>query len=112
MQSFAHPVAAPPDVPFDYTSGAASFGAWDWRFRASHSDQGSLVVLRRVSRRGLSASGSGSLRVDSAPIFEPGRAYLVAGRRHMADASGRLHFTVDLRRRSSRVAIAPARGAK
>jgi S-formylglutathione hydrolase FrmB len=93
----AHPAPAPRE--FDYRSGRPSFEAWGWSFTVTRAVR-EFVYLSDVGRGGLVALGSGTLRVTTAPLYAPGRAYAVIadGTRQLvsADAAGRLTFTVDL----------------
>lgn len=90
---------APAPARFSVRSADASFSAWGWRFAAKR-DVREFVYLHDVSRRGLIATGSGSLSVSTAPLYRPEGAYaLRAGAAHStirADGSGRLRFDLDL----------------
>ena len=119
MAAFAHPPAAPPAVPFSYESADQRFSAWGWDVQARRAVT-EFVYLSDVDASGLDVAGSGTLRVDTAPLYAPGTAYSVAetitgtaatgtgageaeangavsvARTPVADAAGRLHFDVDL----------------
>ena len=119
MATFAHP--SPRPVPFDYRFTASSAAVWGWSFTA-HRPATEFVDLTGVSERGLTATGSGLLDVVTAPVYEPGATYEIAGdiagvvtvpvglvpplatnpagaaapAAAVADAAGRLHLTLDL----------------
>jgi S-formylglutathione hydrolase FrmB len=103
--AFANPPAAPPLVPFDFTSGAADFSAWGWRFRPDHADQAALVRVQDVEASGLHLFGDGIVRVDTAPLYSPGATYVINGVRHVVDAGGRLHFDAPARPRGAYTGI-------
>ena len=103
--AFAHPPPAPPNAAFAYASAASVFSVWGWTFRSDQPDETSLVQLTRVGRDGLSVRGTGTLRVDTAALFTPGRAYVINGTKQKADATGRLHTTVTLSSTTTRVRI-------
>ncbi len=94
-------IGHPPPQPrtFSYRSARASFSAWGWSFAVTRSVR-EFVYLDGVGRAGLTAVGSGSLAVVTAPLYAPGARYAVdsAGVRRVvtADGAGRLRFTVDL----------------
>jgi S-formylglutathione hydrolase FrmB len=89
MDRFGAPVA-PPD-PFSFRAIARSFGAFGWRFEAAKAVQ-EFTYLDGISSAGFTITGSGTVHVDTPPVYEPGAAYTVG----TAGADGRLHFFVDL----------------
>jgi hypothetical protein len=89
----------PPDR-FEVRSARSAFSAWDWRFRADR-DVREFSYLTDVSARGFAVTGSGGLQVVTAPLFEPGRRYIVTGSGGgsvdvTAGGDGRLAIDVDL----------------
>lgn len=83
---------------FSHRSARPTFSAWDWHFAIARDVQ-EFVYLEAVSASGLKATGSGQLKVLSAPLYRPGAAYRIAGaveETRRADAAGRLAFTLDL----------------
>ncbi|MBV9933784.1 MAG: esterase family protein [Actinobacteria bacterium] len=98
--AFAHPPAAPPNVPFSFESAAVPFSVWGWTF-TPHRDVAEMTYLRNVTSRGFDVSGSGLLSVVTAPLYRPGATYRVTGARSSvltvaAGTDGRLRFDVDL----------------
>jgi S-formylglutathione hydrolase FrmB len=94
-KAFAQPKPAPPAVPFAYRSIRPRFSLWGWDF-TTHRSTTAFTELAKVGRSGLTASGSGTLGVVTAPLYEPRRGYRVGTQHVTADAAGRLHFTLDL----------------
>ena len=94
---WAHPKPAP--ASFAYRSAATSFSLWGWSFAADHGVS-EFTYLSGVSRRGLTAAGSGTLTVTTAPLYRPGSRWVLTGAGHRtpvtASRNGRLTFTVDL----------------
>jgi S-formylglutathione hydrolase FrmB len=94
-------IGHPPSEPatFSYRSARAVFSAWGWSFAVTRGVS-EFVYLDGVGRSGLTALGSGSLAVSTAPRYVPGDRYVVdssgARARVAADGGGRLHFTVEL----------------
>ena len=103
--AFVQPPPAPPAAAFAYTSAARAFSVWGWSFRSDQRDETSLVELKRVGRDGFWVRGTGTLRVDTAALFTPGRSYVIDGTRRAADAAGRLHAAVKLSSTTRRVRI-------
>ncbi|MER3452502.1 MAG: hypothetical protein C4344_02105, partial [Acidimicrobiia bacterium] len=96
MEIFADAEAAPPGA-FDYRSAEPSFTVYGWTFTVDRERAQEFLDLYGVSTAGLRARGSGMLAVTTPPAYQPGRSYPVTGNgRVVADADGRLHFTVDL----------------
>jgi hypothetical protein len=110
--AFAEAPAAPPLIPFSYTAGRSQFSVWDWTFRTDRPDQSALLTVEDVHGGGLRVIGRSRVRVDTAPLYRPGARYRVNGARRVADAAGRLHFTVRARPRGAWVSIAPASHAR
>ena len=94
----AHPAPAPAP-PTSPTAPQPTFSAWSWQFAIQRAVP-EFVYLTNVGAGGLTAVGSGQLHVLSAPLYRPGRQYVleVGARREAATAArdGRLHFGVDL----------------
>jgi hypothetical protein len=84
---------------FDYRTTAAQFSVWGWSFAGTRSAP-EFTYLSDVSPRGFRVSGSGTLSVVTAPVYRPHAAATVTigatSRSVVADAAGRLTFTVDL----------------
>jgi S-formylglutathione hydrolase FrmB len=98
LDALAHPQQAP--TAFDYRSAEPAFAAWGWSFGTDRPGL-QFVDLTGVSPQGFTVTGSGPLTVETAPAYEPGtrctlRADDGASTSEVADADGRLHFTVDL----------------
>jgi S-formylglutathione hydrolase FrmB len=91
----------PSPVPeaFSVRSARRAFSAWDWRLTPRR-DVREFTYLADVSKGGLGVTGSGGLGVVTAPLYRAGRPYDVTAaggpRRVVADAVGRLAFTLDL----------------
>jgi hypothetical protein len=104
---FAHPSAWPPATPFNFRTVDTSFSTHGYRFSIRHVAE-EFTYLSNVSSAGLTAVGTGTLEVLSAPDYLPGNDYRVtidatspahAGPTILAvraDGSGRLTFDVDL----------------
>jgi S-formylglutathione hydrolase FrmB len=94
-------LADPPPRPtaFDYRTGEDHSSAWGWKFDVSH-PMPAFTLMQAVSSRGLTATGEGTLRVTSAPLYTPGHAVDVriadATTRVAVDATGRIAFDVTL----------------
>jgi hypothetical protein len=92
---------APPAVAFDFETARQSFSVWDWTFTA-HRDVSEMTYLTDVNGLGFLAAGSGTLHVDTAPLYVAGRTYRLTGtgggglQSAVAQPDGRLHFDVDL----------------
>ena len=119
MASFAAP--PPPPAAFDYRFTDARTSVWGWSFHA-HRPATEFLELKAVSPSGLTAIGSGGVDVVTAPVYEPGATYALtrrvtgvvtvpvavvppllalppdagSGATAIADADGRLAFTLDL----------------
>ncbi|HVE93067.1 MAG TPA: alpha/beta hydrolase family protein [Actinomycetota bacterium] len=106
MPALDRPPARPPW--FSYRSARDSFAVWGWSFQAQRQAR-EFVDVTDASAGGLTARGSGSLRVTTPGLYTPGAEYEVqsdwskVGGSHessagpvVADASGRLTYTVDL----------------
>jgi S-formylglutathione hydrolase FrmB len=108
--AWASPATVPPARTFDYRSIGDRFSVWGWTFTA-HRDATAFTELTRVGRGGLTAAGSGTLDVVTAPLYEPGAQYTVTGggpaRAIAAGDDGRLRFAIDLGSPAV-VTIAPA----
>jgi S-formylglutathione hydrolase FrmB len=88
--------ALPAPRAFSFRTAAGNFSAWDWSFQVTGREVTEFVYLSDVGRSGFDALGSGTLNVTTAPIYRPGKAYLVGNQPVQADSSGRLHFKVDM----------------
>jgi S-formylglutathione hydrolase FrmB len=78
---------------FDYRSARTTFAAWGWDFRVSGRSVREFVYMTGVSSRGLTATGSGRLKVTTPRGYRG--TYRVGGRSVTAKG-GRLRFVVDL----------------
>jgi S-formylglutathione hydrolase FrmB len=94
---WAHPSSRP--ARFHYRSEASSFSVWGWSFTA-HRQVAEFTYLRAVNREGLTATGSGTLHVTTAPLYPAHSRWLITiGSRRLrrrASRSGRLEFPVAL----------------
>jgi diacylglycerol O-acyltransferase / trehalose O-mycolyltransferase len=92
-----HPLPRP--ATFSFRSADDSFSAWEWSFSVTREVR-EFVYLSGVSRHGLTALGSGTLAVTTAPLYRPGGTYSVASdglhSTVRAGADGRLRFPVDM----------------
>lgn len=124
LPSLTATFADPPPRPaaFDHRAAERTFSVWDWTFAADRPVQ-EFTELQGVSPAGFTATGSGDLAVTTSAAYQPGRAYRVASTRIgavtlplgilpvlgssplsegsstttvIADADGRLRFSVDL----------------
>jgi S-formylglutathione hydrolase FrmB len=94
------PLPPTPRAGFRYRSMAADFSAWGYEVHVERAVR-EFVDLTDVRAGGLVVQGSGTVTIRAAPLYEPGRAYLVSGaggpdQRIVADAGGRITFSVDL----------------
>lgn len=94
------PQASTPRDGFRYRSIAPRFTAWDYEVRVERGVR-EFLDLRDVRADGLGVQGSGSATIRTAGRYEPDRTYSVTGagddaQQVVADAEGRLTFTVDL----------------
>ena len=95
LDVFAHP--SPPPASFDYRSAESSFAVWGWQFGADRRRAPEFLDLNGVSSHGVRLTGSGQVGVVTPPSYRPRHAYRVSGIGPVvADATGRLHFSVDL----------------
>jgi S-formylglutathione hydrolase FrmB len=101
--AWTDPPPSAADEPFDYRSAQPRFEVWDWSFETDR-DATEFTYLDEVSEDGLEVSGSGTLSVRTAPLYEPGTEYDVSFRlgtvpkRKLvrAGTNGRLEFDIDL----------------
>ena len=85
--------------PFAYRAVDRDFTVWGWTFHADRDRAAEFLELRRVSRRGLQVTGSGTETVITSRLFKPGRRVAVKGalpRTVVAGKRGRLTLRVDL----------------
>jgi S-formylglutathione hydrolase FrmB len=93
------PVSVPP--AFAMRSAQPSFSAWDWTF-TTHRDVKEFAYLTGVTSGGLTVTGSGTLDVITAAVYNPGATYVyvlgagVNTRQISAGPDGRLRFPVEL----------------
>jgi S-formylglutathione hydrolase FrmB len=107
--AFAHPPAAPPATRFAYKTATSTFAVWGWSFRSDQPDASRFIHVSRAGRRGFAVRGAGTLHVDTAALFVPGRTYVINRTNQVADAAGRLHTDVALSSREKFVRIAAVR---
>jgi diacylglycerol O-acyltransferase/trehalose O-mycolyltransferase len=93
--------AAPTATPktFNFRSEATRFSVWGWSFSTNRS-VAEFTYLSNVNRSGLSATGSGTLTVTTAPLYKKRSKWIVAAAGHrtrvVASRSGQLTFKVGL----------------
>ncbi len=94
----------PPPVTFNYRTIAPNFSVFGWNFAASRNVTEFLYVADAGST-GLELTGSGSVAITTAPLYAPGSSHALFARASgvtaspsvaIADAQGRLSFTVNL----------------
>jgi hypothetical protein len=98
---FANVLAKPPAAPrsFDYESIKPAFDVWGWHVDADPKRALEFMQLERVSRRGLTITGSGSTTVTTPPLFAGVKRVALRGALPAVvtpDSEGRIRFTVDL----------------
>jgi S-formylglutathione hydrolase FrmB len=86
---------------FDYRTGDVSASAWSWSFDSLSGRAPELLDITGASARGLSLTGSGTVRVTTAPLFDRYERVVVSGLAHLpatlyADHEGRISFDVRL----------------
>ena len=89
----------PPPATFDYKSIKPSFDVWGWHVDADPKRALEFMQLDRVSRRGLTLTGSGETAVTTPPWFRGVNRVALSGASPAVatpDSAGRIHFTVDL----------------
>lgn len=88
----------PVPTTFRYRSGEPSFSVWGWEIATTWSEPTFTDMV--VDADNLRMAGKGEVSVTTPPKYEPGNTYHVSSRRVteqvVADASGRLTFTLDL----------------
>jgi hypothetical protein len=103
-----HP-AAP--AAWSYRTGEAVTSVWGYTIGVTgRSGDGGFTDLAGVGPRGFTVTGSGTVSLVTASLYEPGRPYTIgrdSSRQVLrADARGRLHLTVRLGSRMSTARIA------
>ena len=94
--AWSSPASVPPATDFSYRSTQPDFSVWGWDFHAER-EATEFAYLEDVGADGLAVTGSGTLGVTTAPLYEPGSTHAVTQNGAVqADAAGRLHFEVDL----------------
>ncbi|MFC9993886.1 alpha/beta hydrolase [Nocardia sp. NPDC127526] len=90
----------PEPETFDYRRADAEFSVRGWTFTADPDRAAEFLDIRSASRTGLTLTGSGLQSVITPGNYRPGAALRVddgaSVREVVADARGRLTFTVDL----------------
>jgi S-formylglutathione hydrolase FrmB len=81
--AFAHPVATPPEVPFNYRTDLSDFTVWGWQFATDHPAT-EFTYLEGVDRAKLEAIGSGTLTVTTPRLYKRDRDYTIT----VSDSSG------------------------
>lgn len=87
-----------PRFPFRYRSVFRRFSVYGYDVTVDR-DVREFLDLSRVDRRGFTVRGSGSARIRTAALYEPGRIYTTKGavkKTTRADPTGRLTIDVDL----------------
>jgi hypothetical protein len=90
----------PPDQ-FDYRTGDVHASAWDWSFDVLGARAPEFLDITGASAHGLSLTGSGTVRVTTAPLFDIHERVVVSGLGAVpttlhADDAGRISFDVML----------------
>ena len=93
-----------PPVSFALRSARPAFGAWGWSFDTEEGRAKEFLDLRDVSEDGFVMTGSGTVHVRTAPVYDAGATYRVvqvtdrsvSSTLHLVDVDGRLRLTVDL----------------
>jgi S-formylglutathione hydrolase FrmB len=83
---------------FDYTAVTKDFSAFNYRVHLERPVT-EFATLGDVTQNGLHIAGSGRATITTAPRYEPGAAYRIAGASESAvtaDADGRLVLHIDL----------------
>jgi S-formylglutathione hydrolase FrmB len=86
---------------FDYRTGDVSASAWSWSFDVLGGRAPEFLDITGASGRGLSLTGSGTVRVTTAPLFDRRERVVVSGLAGSpttlyADDAGRISFEVML----------------
>jgi hypothetical protein len=86
---------------FDYRTGDASASAWGWSFDVLGRRAPEFLDITGASDHGLSLTGSGTVRVTTAPLFGRHERVVVTGLGASpvtlhADGAGRISFDVRL----------------
>jgi S-formylglutathione hydrolase FrmB len=86
---------------FDYRTGDVSASAWNWSFDVRGGRAPEFLDITGASARGLSLTGSGTVRITTAPLFDKHERVVVGGLAHLpttlyADHEGRISFDVML----------------
>lgn len=84
---------------FDYRTGDVSASAWDWSFEVLAGRAPEFLDITNASVHGLSLTGSGTVRVTTAPLFGKHERVVVSGLGDQpatlyADDAGRIFFDV------------------
>jgi len=87
---------------FDYRMGDNSASAWDWSFDVAGGRAPEFLDITEASVHGLSLTGSGTVRVTTAPLFGKHERVVVSGlggqpQELHADDAGRIVFDVTLK---------------
>ncbi len=87
---------------FDYRTGDVSASAWDWSFDVLGGRAPEFLDITDASAHGLSLTGSGTVRVTTAPLFGKHQHVVVSGLGDQpttlyADEAGRILFDVTLK---------------
>jgi S-formylglutathione hydrolase FrmB len=86
---------------FDYRTGDVHASAWGWSFDVLGRRAPEFLDVTGASARGLSLTGSGTVRVTTAPLFDRHERVVVSGLGHLpvtvhADGAGRISFDARL----------------
>jgi S-formylglutathione hydrolase FrmB len=96
---FAHPSNQSTTAPFNFRTVDTSFTVEGYHFSITHNAE-AFTYLTDVQPSGLSVTGTGTLMVETPPIYSPDGTYRVSvnnvSRSVRADAQGELSFSVDL----------------
>jgi hypothetical protein len=93
--------AKPEPATFNYRRALPKFDVFGWHIETDPARAPEFIALRGAGREGLTLTGSGLTKVQTAPLFAPGAILELTGaveKSAMADSAGRIAFTVNLGR--------------
>jgi S-formylglutathione hydrolase FrmB len=100
LPGFERAFGTPGPTTFDYRSVESSFSVYGWSVGADPARAMEFLALTGVNNQGFTIAGSGLTTVTTPAQFDPAQSVTVTvdgfTTNYIADASGRLTFTVDL----------------